>query len=292
MARYHREFLVPYLQDLYSLYIAENKVQKAINAKELQIERYCKEPYVPEPKEPKYAEDSIGCIGLLSLGWIVAAGFFLVLGILPSFVVVLFIMGMMLFIPLFIYDLKSASDGRKYNRAVEDRYNRDMKQWKEDKEIAQKEHERNLEVIPYLQSEVDELTSEQRTIQIMRRNAYNANVIPGHYRNFYTIVYLYDWFSTSGADDLDHALSMYVLEEIKSRLDRIIEQQSDMILNQRIMMAKQQESIDQQNHHSQMMRRKLNQIQATEDERLRYEKMIECNTAATAYFAAANYFKS
>lgn len=105
------------------------------------------------------------------------------------------------------------------------------------------------------------------------------------------MVYLYDWFGTSGADDLDHALSMFVLEEIKARLDRIIEQQSEMILNQQLMIANQQKTQELQIAHAKMMRNKVQQLQATEEERLRYDRMIEANTRGMAYFAVADYLR-
>ena len=120
---------------------------------------------------------------------------------------------------------------------------------------------------------------------------YNANIIPAQYRNIYAAVYLYDWFSTSGADDMDHALSMFVLEEIQSKLDRIIANQEEMIINQEILIANQRKSIEEQRAHNSIVQSKIATLQATQDEQLRYIQMTEAETAACAYFAAADYIR-
>ena len=134
-------------------------------------------------------------------------------------------------------------------------------------------------------------TNEINRINTVLNRVYNANVIPYQYRNMYASVYLYDYFSGSREDDLALALNTFVLEQIKERLDVIIEQQSEMILNQRIMIAKQEKTIQLQQAHTAMMQNKLNQIVASNEERNQYLRMIEGNTAATAYFAAADYIR-
>lgn len=60
---------------------------------------------------------------------------------------------------------------------------------------------------------------------------YSVNIIPSRYRGIYGVLYLYDWFGTSQADDMDKALNVYVLEQIRDRLDKIIANQAEMILN-------------------------------------------------------------
>ena len=65
-----------------------------------------------------------------------------------------------------------------------------------------------------------------------------------------------------------------------------------MILNQRIMIANQNKSIEQQERHNQVLRSKLDRIQASNEERNMYLGMIEANTRADAFFSAATYLKS
>ncbi|MCF2683275.1 hypothetical protein JQM82_09865, partial [Faecalicatena contorta] len=55
--------------------------------------------------------------------------------------------------------------------------------------------------------------------------------------------------------------------------------------------AQQREAIAQQKEYNEKMLNKVNQIIETNEERNQYLGMIESNTAANAYFAAANYLK-
>lgn len=48
------------------------------------------------------------------------------------------------------------------------------------------------------------------------------------------------------ADDLDMVLNTFVLEQIKAKLDVVIQQQSEAILNQRIMLANQEKTMEAQ----------------------------------------------
>ena len=142
-----------------------------------------------------------------------------------------------------------------------------------------------------INSEITKIDNELKTVQSIINEVYGANIIPRYYRNKYVAVYLYDFFSTSRSNDLDMALNIFVLEQIKDRLDVIIETQQEQILNQRMIMANQRKSIEEQREHNAHMRKKACRIAADVEEQNQYLAMIESNTAATAYFAAANYLK-
>ena len=105
-------------------------------------------------------------------------------------------------------------------------------------------------------------------------------------------VYLYRYFSSSREDDVDSVLKTFILEEIKAKLDQIISMQSEIILNQERMMANQRTSLEAQRQHQQYMESKARQIASSIDEQNTYMEMTAANTAATAYFAAANYFSN
>ena len=107
----------------------------------------------------------------------------------------------------------------------------------------------------------------------------------------YVAVYLYDWFSTSMADDLDMALNMYVLEEIKDRLDQIIDMLYESLVNQRMMLNNQMKTLEQQEQYHTDMIDKLNRLQLSAAEHSAYLGMIEANTSAMAYFSAAEYIR-
>lgn len=131
----------------------------------------------------------------------------------------------------------------------------------------------------------------EKEVEAALRQVYSVNIIPSKYRDIYAAAYLYDWFSTGRSDDLDMALNTFVLEQVKDRLDTIIRNQCAMILNQRIMIANQRQAMDQAEHHNAMLMDKLDQFEASNEERNMYLSMIEVNTAVDAFFAAAEYLR-
>lgn len=304
MTRYNREFLIPYLHDLCALYVAEQKLQNAISQTEQRI-RYCScEHYPLTPKEPVEQSISGWTWFLFVFGgfWIISGLYMiLVLMIDPSGIgsmplsagwamsfMALFLLGAL---PLYL-GIQEYREIEEKNRRAKLQYETAVEKYARAMKKAYCDNEHNKKQLPILRRELSGQEAELEKVHDMRRFVYGANIIPKHYRDFYATVFLYDWFAHGASDDLDMALNTYVLEEIKARLDRIIEQQSEIILNQRLMLAKQRESVDAQNRHNELMRSKLDQLQTTEDERLRYERMTETNTAVTAFFAAANYLKS
>lgn len=287
MARYNREFLVPYLNDVLSVELFLAKMQKRLNQINSEIARnkavinkYKKPELGKAPDvwpEAKYIGGGCCLFGGLLIGVLALA--FQIFAIITG---VLLAAGILLII-----------EGHS-ERETEREYEETRREYEVQLAAYDNHQEARNEAYSMLkdyEKQQKALSDEIYKLTNLRNELYNVNVIPKRYRDLYTVLYLFDWFSTSAADDLDHALSMFVLEEIRDSLDTMIQNQATMILNQRIMIAKQQESVDQLNRHNQIMRDKLNRLQATEEERLRYEKMIESNTAMNAYFAAANYLK-
>lgn len=161
----------------------------------------------------------------------------------------------------------------------------------EEYESIAEENEKLKQYIPAYEEELAYYKQERRRVKRLLNQVYDVNIIPGRYRDSYVAMYLYDWFGTSQADDLDMALNTLVLEEIKERLDTLISYQSQSILNQRMILANQQRAYNEQQRHNSLMRAEANRIAASNEERNIYLSMIESNTAATAYFAAAEYLK-
>lgn len=289
MAKYNREFLVPYLQNICALHLALGKVHETYSSSIAYKQRLERGYYsATQPSKPIKHEEFVceiggicGAIGViaylfLSFGndWLSKIILFVFPGV-PSFSAVLIYIAYQ-----FKARKKLKSDMIQYEKAL-DEYSR--------AQIANQE--KVSSELPKINSDIQFLAREIKRIESILKRAYQANIIPSRYRNTYAAIYLYDWFSTSQADDLDAALNIFVLEEIKDRLDTIIANQSDMILNQRIMLANQQKSIEQQQRHSAIMRSKLDRIATSNEERNIYLSMIESNTAATAYFAAADYIR-
>lgn len=292
MARYEREFLVPYLEDICALQLSKQKLMGLISGADKEIARInqnaLKEVGEPELEEYRQAEqmDGVGTIGI---------GLILGIGAILTFFGALFSgeMGMLLIaVPMVLGEIYLIFQGS----SAKDRKNEEIKKRNDERERdhALAQMASLVAAEPKVKAVAERMSvyeQEIEKVEMLLENLYSVNVIPRWYRDLYPAVYLYDWFSNSRADDLDVALNTLVLEQIKDRLDTIIRNQGEMIINQRIMMANQQKSMEQMERHHAELVAKLNQIEASNEEQAMYLSMIEGNTAANAYFSAANYLK-
>ncbi len=293
MAKYNREFLVPYLQSICALELAQNKLSKKDEELQYQV-RLAQNGYsnpTPRMPEKKPLVNFMDCLFLIAAIALFVPLAILVWGILfsdcPGGFIIFVLIGGAIDVGLFSSPICNIKEGLEWNSRNEEQYYEGMKHYRRMNE----ENAKMRKAVPVLQLEMANCRSEIEKGKMTLKQVYSANIIPSRYRNIYVAIYLYDWFSTSQADELDAALNMFVLEEIKDRLDTIIRNQSEMILNQYMMLSNQQKSLEQQEAHGRMMRGKLDQMIATEQERNVYLEMIEGNTRATAYFAAADYIR-
>lgn len=290
MACYNRDFLVPYLRSICALHLTERRLREHLWKLEDKEKSLIRGQSYEKPKYPE--QESVGCgtIMLLAFG---AMLLFCGIGLrfdLSSIdgsdrmmiLIFLFLGGLMLWGG--IASVRESKNNHEYDVQI---YKRKLAQY----EQVQRNNTDLRKKLPNVRSEIGKCEQEIVRVQQLLDQLYRANIVPAQYRGIYPSVYLYDWFSTSQANDLDHALTMYVLEEIRTKLDTIIENQSTMIINQEIMMSNQRKSLEEQRAHNNMMRIKLNSIQATQDEQLRYTKMIEAEAATCAYFATADYIR-
>lgn len=302
MAKYDRDFLVPYLQDVCALYMADRKIESEISEKSFKCMQYERGCTAEKPSDVSFENESIGCGGVIALLFALMGAFCIIMmlvapamGMEPGgfwlFCIFLGLISASTGGYFFFAALKEARAADKRNEAKLNRWKSEMELYRRRKAELEDLNKANKQKIPEITKQIRRLNSERVRLRNVLASVYGANVIPSRYRNIYAAVFLYDWFSTSGADDLDMALNMFVLEEIKDKLDSIIHNQSEIILNQRLILAKQQESLEQQREHHRMLCHKLDMLQASEDERNKYLSMIESNTATTAYFLAANYIK-
>lgn len=280
MAKYNRDFLVPYLQNICSLQLAKEKLDKKSRRLRDEIFELENGQYNPKPVQDHH---KLGCwfyfcvFGAIFCFW----GATTFDGSLSTLITICGVAYLVFAIISFFYV-------QSFNENAETEYIEAMRRYEA------KDYDNMLDsiLVEKFKEEKQNYESEIRKVDYLLNEVYEANVIPVQYRNLYAAVFLYEWFSTSRADDLDHALSMYVLEEIKDRLDSIIMYQAQSILYQRIMIANQYKTMDQIQNLEISMQEKLTKIMATEEEQLCYTKMIESNTAANAYFSAANYLDS
>lgn len=286
MAVYNREFLIPYLHDLCSLQFAKNNLKEYY--RELRAE---KRELEEEPCPPAFYSEEITTV-TFGLGFGIAFG---ILGVLGGIICMNMpgtfssVMGVLCLIgygALVYFCYSSVSDNKK-TLAANIAANQELR---EEMQELEKAHLEDLARIPEVEKQIEWCASEIGKVDKLLKEAYDVNVVPGKYRDEYTIVYLYDWFSTSRANDLDMALNTYVLEEIKDRLDDVINNQSSIILGQSIIAANQERQLETQEQQYASLSDKLHRMDmALEDQNL-YLGMIESNTRATSFFAAADYF--
>lgn len=300
MARYNREFLVPYLQDICALHLVQRELNNRIDKTKGTIWNYNRGYTAGKPPECKYYKNDAGCIGLL---FGLVGGFMFVVGIVSLIGIfmgecpapVFFGLGSFVAIALgamiLYYEFTDYADTERKNKVSQELYEIEKQEYEERVQCCQQKTAEGKARIPALQQKISFYEGELKRISGLLEQLYGANVIARQYRGLYPAVFLYDWFSTSGADDLDNALNMFVLEQIKAKLDQIIENQAEIILNQRMIMANQHQALAEQRSHNAYMREKACQISASMEEQERYLSMIEGNTAANAYFTAAAYLK-
>ena len=92
--------------------------------------------------------------------------------------------------------------------------------------------------------EAAKVQADINNIKYMLDNAYSANIIPMQFRNIQGVYYLYDYLSTSN-QTLSEALVQCNLEAIKQKLDKMIQLQSAMIIQQAQTNAKLDRIVEQ-----------------------------------------------
>lgn len=298
MARMNREILVPYLQDVCALHLAKKKYQDRIGALHSEIKSISKAAVLPRPAN----KEKVGVTGFAAVGAIggSAVGCGLVLAI-PVLLITAFdnnyrgglyqvadfllTGGMLVAVICFVMHLFSKSS---QNEKIEQENRLLEQKWRQ--QSVAKINEADAKCAPIFK-EISRLEQQITVIDGLLTRIYSANLIPSRYRDLYAAVYLYDWFSTGMSDDMDMALNTYVLEQIKSRLDMIIRNQAEQIINQRTIIANQARSMNMIERNAQQMRAKVSRMNETLEKQNMYLKMIDSNVAATRYFAEEAYNK-
>lgn len=287
MARYDRTFLVPYLNDICTLHLSKRKILTLIDQAQKEIDHICEDAIskVEPPQLEKKKNGSFIGHTLTAMILLLIALPLLVMSVVNAIYFVLCILftaaGVMLMMHTFSADKRADEEIEARNAENErEHYLAQM--------AAVKEAEPLLSVF---QDKIDFYNNEIDRIEDLLTKLYGANVIPGWYRDLYPAVYLDDWFTNSRADDLDVALGMLVLEQIKDKLDVIIRNQAEQLINQRIMIANQERMMEQMERHHKALMSKLDDILENNEERNTYLQMINGHIATSAFFAEASYLR-
>lgn len=291
MAKFNRDFLVPYLQDVCATELQINKLTQCISSTQNEIKQIQHNNYYPKPVKKTYTPRRLTGEDIGTMVFASCAGTIILLILSVIFKWIKSPTSLLLLLcpaPLIIigYLWVSHSEKREAEEQNEADYQNELQYYKQSL-VAQKQAQPHIAL---LNRQLSCLKDELEDVRQLRSKLYDVNVIPMQYRNIYVAVYLHQFVSTSQANDIDIILQTFILEEIKAKLDDIISLQSESILNQEMIMANQRATLESQERHQSYMENKARQVAASQEEQAVYLSMIKANTSASAYFSAANYY--
>lgn len=229
---YKREVLVPYLTELYGIEVTwhtlNNKCKKyqemiqkdqEILAEKIKVEGVKLE----EPSESKWKK-----VTLINLGILIAL-FILMALMNPEATIGYIAIGMILAVILYKpFMNKWNAEQSQYQKNLSKYYEscNTLKTWKE--EISETEKKYPIDLVRQ-----EELLVELKKCAEVRNGAYSIDIIPKQYRNLGAIMYLYEYFSTSKATDLDNIIQTMILSDVNKRIMNMESQLNQIISNQK-----------------------------------------------------------
>jgi len=169
----------------------------------------------------------------------------------------------------------------RYNKEKNEKKKNFLQCWKEFKEAAPIEYEKNKKTLSELKLQYEALCIKYKQAKKILNNAYEINIVPGMFRNkLYAIYYLYDLVATSNMS-FDMAILNCNLEEIKSKLDTVIAKQQESIINQARILA-QNERLCAQNEQ---MLKNLAAVETNTRYASQYAEIAASNSETLVYLA-------
>ncbi len=299
MAKYNRDFLVSYLHSACALELAKNDLvgrKSSINDQIGQLQDECTHEYaIPTaPIKPEEVKGTTKKVLLTVIGIIIAN--ILVYNWLSEALLGLGIIACWLFTAITgiggIIAIIFIGAEDSVNKEQIKKYEKEKANW----EMVVVDHRRhrscNQVEISKLSLRVNELEKEINKLNDVRDSFYSINVIPGTYRNVYAAMYLYDYFAKSRADDLDMVLNTFVLEQIKDKMNVLISQQREMMLQEMLTNTQQSHILMKMQDKQNEMLEALSQTNASIENISIYHGMVQSNLEAIRYFSAATYYNS
>lgn len=289
MAKYDRKILLPYLRNLYSIELILHKLHKkqtSLLASLDELEQLRTADAPPEEVAAPSPVDVIlpaGC-GVLFLILSVTLGICsLSFGLffqMPAFICALIMLAFVIFylIKLRQYTCRKkeyaqyCSDLETYHSQEGNRRSRNM-------EISRCRHQ------------LDSTAKHVKEAAQFRRSLYSLNVIPLQYRTLQTARYLYEYFYTSKANDIDQVLQIYAVEKINEPDDAVPGKQGDLILKQRVRNAQQVTSdpVLQQYYEDQIL--EVSRQESDPELRNQYIRMLSEDLSLSHFFSGMHIGK-
>lgn len=291
MAQYNHEVLVNYLRDVYSMELLVRKIQENIYStrKDIQHEQaiVAKAESTPIPTEnelsPKKDISPYLIAGFITL--FISLGFFT----LPTVGALSGLLGISVSIAIFFWAGSVSSDNTESQeierRIIKESFQNNIEEYENLLALANSYRA----ILPSQINDYNTTVSHLQEAKEKLQQVYSVNIIPNKYRTIYVAYYLYDYISSCRETDVDRVLQTMLLEQIIAKLDKIIAQQEEIILNQRMQLAKQDYLIAQskQQHTEQM--KILYGLEKNQQIQNDYLAMTEANTRITNYFVTADY---
>lgn len=219
---FNRDVLNNYLFNVRTLEVARNKLWWKISDMQNRINSLGNEHYVA--KHSYDLETPLYGIGIMAFFFIVALlvnwlinedGLFSLFDFLqPIVTFVLFASVILTIVCLIRIAYEIVEDSKRYSNEIKYENKRIKTELSEKQDLS--------EILPKVQEEFQH-------IEDLLNEAYAINIIPSKFRNIYAVYFLYDFISTSTAT-LKEALFHCDLDTIQQKLDTVISQQQDIIM--------------------------------------------------------------
>lgn len=294
MANYDRRILVPYLQDVCCAEMLCRKLEQDMDYSKAEADKYAgwasgdyQDPARPNRDDYKSNVDlDGGCAGVSGVLCLVSGFIMMIvdLGIIGGPCMAVGVMLMMVW-------------GAAFNKAEEEasrRYMNDLN-WYNNECAKRKEWRNSVSSwrmsLQYWREKENAARSCLQKAKELRTDLYGVNIIPSRYRNIHAAYYLYDYFDTGRETDLDKIIQTMLLDEIIQRMDKLIAQNQEIIINQRIQISQQEQQTRMiaDNHREKMKR--IAKMEQNQQLQLDYQDMIARNQKVTNFFLAADYFE-
>lgn len=292
MGKIDRSIIVPYIESVCSLHLARVKLYQRKKELESELFRLEDNTRVVKPSSPiKRSVISAGRIFALLWGLFELMGVFILItspvkGGFWTFLTIIFAIFAAICI---IGPIRLIMEDVQVNKEREEQYYSNLSAARQKEAAAKKALTQRL---PGLKQELSVCESKIAESKGVLNRLYESDVIPLRYRNVHAAMYLYDWFRYGNGDDISTALNTFVLEQIKERLDRIIENQMTIIVNQQLSIAMQQQSMELQRQQSRTLIEKLDSLELSVQENTACAKMIEGRMASLEWYADQKYLSN
>lgn len=224
MAKYQRDFLIPYIKDMTALHLALHKLEARLEQLERQkcaLKKGIHRSVQPQNPCYKLANGGflmgLGVFTLISSTWM----FVMKLAVLGCFGIVGGLMGVTAGSLLYHRTAQeNACQDRNYNLRLMEYRKLEIKNRQE------------REAIPGIEAEMAECEAEIRRVQAALQTVHGADIIPEQFRNVSAAIFLHSWFSQGNSSDLDAALSTYALLESGISLEQMIANEGECLLKE------------------------------------------------------------